>query len=102
MSSPFCEWNGGADMCVPCAGNKIKSTDGNPESLCDVDCGGVSQVANNEHTTCGKYHTNFLTPRFLPVWSEKHITVSQFSTTENKLNFQTFSCDTTEYCRQNH
>ena len=32
VSAPICEWNGGADMCVPCPGNKLKTTDGNPES----------------------------------------------------------------------
>ena len=46
--------SGELDTCLPCPGEKIKTSPGDSVSLCDVDCGGGSKVANAEHTACGK------------------------------------------------
>ena len=53
---------GGNDVCLPCPGETIKLMTGDSSSLCNVDCGGGSKVANTEHTACGKLHERF---RFL-------------------------------------
>ena len=48
VASPYC--GGAPDACVLCSEEKIKTSPGDSVSLCDVDCGGVSKVANAERT----------------------------------------------------
>ena len=55
-TNSYCNPSGGNDACLPCQGETIKTSTGDYSSLCDVDCGGVSKVANAEHTACGKLH----------------------------------------------
>ena len=42
------------DACVPCNGNEIKSVSGDDPALCTETCDGVTNVANADHTSCGK------------------------------------------------
>ena len=42
------------DACVPCNGTKIKSVSGDDPTLCTETCDGVTNVANADHTACGK------------------------------------------------
>ena len=46
-------------VCVPCNGNEIKSVSGDDPTLCTETCDGVTNVANADHTVCGKNYLKY-------------------------------------------